>query len=144
MLWFDRIVENIDFSVVISRNHNVSRSRIWFVFWFAIPFERSVAVKFGCGWCSCFVGFGIKVVQVQTVRHVYIGSWIILLKLVKDKLGIGCKYRTCYHSIVSWNQKTQYILSKMGPIFMNLYRHYQNYFQITIEILKKQTLFVSW
>ena len=29
------------------------------------------------------------------------------------------------------------ILSKMGPIFMKLHWNYQNYFQITIEMLKK-------
>ena len=135
MLWFDRIIENIDFSVVISRNHNVSRSRIWFVFWFAIPFERGVAVKFGCGWCSCFVGFGIKVVQVQTVRHVYIGSWIVLLKLVKHKLGIWCKYRTCYHSIVSWNQKTQY-LAKWGQFLWSCIEPIKAIFRSQMKCLK--------
>lgn len=106
MFGSESIQKDFNFTVIVSRNDDITRSWIGLVLVRFFFFERSIWVKYGL-WFVTFAYIQTSGCQSKGRRgwHISISDWCwpnILLKLVKHHLRIGSKYGASHNGVMRY------------------------------------------
>ena len=110
MLWFNRIVKNFDFAIIIARYHHVTWTRITFTIlsWIFVFLETWIGIE-----------FRIAVnMSIQSSRW----TWS-LVQLIENQLWVRGKDRTSHQCIMRWkiveHQIWIHATLKLSPILLH-------------------------